>query len=309
MSSRKIPFFLITGFLGSGKTTLLKHILETFSSQHRIAVIENEFAAGNVDSIDLQLSTQPYKIVELNKGSVFCVCLLPEFTKVCGELARIHAPDAIFLEATGLADPIAVAQVLRSPPLDELLYLAHSYCIIDAVNFTKQEKAVTRVAHQVRIADTVLINKSDITEPAVIRRVEERVRELNPWCNTIQVVFCRFPFPSGSITGLLPLDKKDAGGSPEGRPDISTAVLRTTGKIRMEDLERLLCFQGDHILRIKGFVHAGEEPDRKTFAVQAVYGSHNVKEVKGYTGPTELVVLGKGSAPHEWEKRFTAACF
>jgi G3E family GTPase len=40
---------VITGFLGSGKTTLLNHILRADHGR-RIAVIENEFGAIDIDS-------------------------------------------------------------------------------------------------------------------------------------------------------------------------------------------------------------------------------------------------------------------
>nr|WP_288160321.1 molybdopterin-guanine dinucleotide biosynthesis protein MobB [uncultured Sharpea sp.] len=41
---------LITGFLGSGKTTFIKKYVEYLASQHlRVAVIENDYGAINVD--------------------------------------------------------------------------------------------------------------------------------------------------------------------------------------------------------------------------------------------------------------------
>ena len=46
--SEKLPVTIITGFLGAGKTTLVNYIL-TQNHGKRIAVIENEFGAVNVD--------------------------------------------------------------------------------------------------------------------------------------------------------------------------------------------------------------------------------------------------------------------
>ena len=47
----KATFHLVTGFLGSGKTTLLDRLLGQLSGQHRIAVVQNEFAPSGVDAV------------------------------------------------------------------------------------------------------------------------------------------------------------------------------------------------------------------------------------------------------------------
>jgi hypothetical protein len=49
MSQGLIPATILTGFLGSGKTTLLKRVLSEAHGQ-KIAIIENEFGAENIDS-------------------------------------------------------------------------------------------------------------------------------------------------------------------------------------------------------------------------------------------------------------------
>jgi len=43
-----LPVTILTGFLGAGKTTLINYLLE-HNHGERIAIIENEFGAVNVD--------------------------------------------------------------------------------------------------------------------------------------------------------------------------------------------------------------------------------------------------------------------
>ncbi|RWW10052.1 hypothetical protein BHE74_00016339 [Ensete ventricosum] len=65
---------LITGFLGSGKTTLLKHLLD-HRGDLRIAVLVNEFADSDVDSLLLDSArlNRAFNLstVSLTHGSLF----------------------------------------------------------------------------------------------------------------------------------------------------------------------------------------------------------------------------------------------
>ena len=108
-----IPFYIVTGWLGSGKTTLLKNILSKYGNKTRIAVIQNEFAPTGVDGKELKDTGQPFELIEVNNGSVFCVCQLDNFTEALDKLALDYNPDVIFLESSGLADPISIAEILR----------------------------------------------------------------------------------------------------------------------------------------------------------------------------------------------------
>ena len=143
---KRIPFFLITGFLGSGKTTLLKNIVNQFADDKKLAIIQNEFAAANIDKKELRETNKSFKLLEINRGSAFCVCLLSSFTKSLRDFIDAHQPDAIFLEATGLSDPIAIAEILNDAKFDDV-YLSYVWCIADAMNFHKTGSMITRVQH------------------------------------------------------------------------------------------------------------------------------------------------------------------
>ena len=141
---KTIPFFLVAGFLGSGKTTLLKHFLNTYADNKRIVVIQNEFASANIDSKELKNTGKSFKLYEMNRGSVFCVCLISDFKNVLVELVDSYNPDAIVLEASGLADPIAIAQFLQAEELRHRLFLAHIWSIVDAEKFLQIVKVVKK---------------------------------------------------------------------------------------------------------------------------------------------------------------------
>ena len=67
-----IPTILLTGFLGAGKTTLLNRLIKFYKSKNTVLLI-NEFGKIGIDG-ELLVEGN-YKKIELNKGSLFCICV------------------------------------------------------------------------------------------------------------------------------------------------------------------------------------------------------------------------------------------
>src|ERR1700744_6260457 len=104
-----IPVICLTGYLGAGKTTLLNHVLR--SPGARIGVIINDFGELNVDA--MLVAGQIDEPVSIAGG---CICCLPDDGGIDEALAKFADPrlnlDAIIVEASGLAEPIAVARMI-----------------------------------------------------------------------------------------------------------------------------------------------------------------------------------------------------
>ena len=148
---KKIPFYLVTGFLGSGKTTLIKQFIDRYADSKKIAIIQNEYADVNIDSRELKQTGKSFELLEMNNGSVFCVCLLGSFVHSLADFIHQHQPDLVILEASGLSDPITISQIISSSALRNLIWLAHSYTIVDALNFQKTIERVGRNTQQIRV--------------------------------------------------------------------------------------------------------------------------------------------------------------
>jgi G3E family GTPase len=305
----KVPFILVTGFLGSGKTTLLKRLLDSVDESKKIAVIQNEFAEANVDARELAGVGRPFTMLEMNRGSVFCVCLLADFTTSCAAMIDERRPDLVVLEATGLADPIAIIQILGAPPLGDRVYLMHSYCIVDAAAFLKMEKAVTRMQHQVRIADTIIVNKIDKVDDAALAAIDCRIRELNPFAEIRPARYCEIPLllsPRDPVETVARRRTGEHASLPSaGRPPIATAAVRSTRRIPEPALRTFLNLFERDAYRIKGFANL---TDGSTVSIQSVLGSTEIKPVSNYTGPTELVALAPVLDSAEFTRSFEAAC-
>lgn len=297
---------MVTGFLGSGKTTLLKRFLNAHADEWKIAVIQNEFANANVDGQELKESGKTFKIVEINKGSVFCVCLLSSFVHSLADLIESYQPDVIILEATGLADPIAIGQLLSAKELNEKLYLAHVWCVVDSTSFLDLEPRVQRMTHQVRIADTIILNKTDVVSQEHVTRVEKRVVEVNSHANIIRARFCELPH--GILNEAFiqrPDDNKNRSNTqdikPHGPLSVCSAVLRTTETISRRNLQNFLQLYEKTAYRIKGYVNL---TDQTIVSVQSCFGQTTLQTILKEPGPTELIALGPLIDPHEFTREF-----
>ncbi len=309
----KIPFYLVTGFLGSGKTTFLKQVLERYGDSKKVAVVQNEFAPASIDGTDLKQVSKPFEILEINNGSVFCVCLLSDFKSSLNQFIREHKPDAVFLEASGLADPIAVAEVLQAEELKDLLYLAYIWTVVDVPNFLKLRKMVKRLTHQVAVADRIVLNKIDLANDEMTDKVRNIVREINPFAEISEASYCVFDFEGDVFAGEARLVERlggngigeegdDAANNACGRPEIGFGVLRSVRRISGENLEQFIREFARHTYRIKGYVLLKEG---KVLAVQTTFDQIRFEEIEGYQGNTELIAMGDMFNLGEFSRRFS----
>ena len=286
----QIPFFLATGWLGSGKTTFLKNLLNRHAAEHKILVVQNEFAPSGVDGIELRRTGKPFRILELNRGSVFCVCLFSDFCRALSAMTDEYRPDAVVLEATGLADPIAVAQLLETPALKERLFLKHIWCLVDASAYLKYARAVRQVTHQVRVADTVLLNKSDCATDADIELVKKEIMVLNPFARVETTSFAGTNLEDIFETQSFSTNAgRVAGTKPGPRPPVATAVLRHTGLTTRLALEAFADKYAAKVWRMKGFVRGREG----SVSIQLIFGNLKIAEAADYEGPSEITALGE----------------
>lgn len=291
----KIPVYLITGFLGSGKTTLIGNFIEYFSNDKKIAIVQNEFAPSNIDGKELKRNiNNNFELLEINNGSVFCVCLLSDFITSLSAFTKKYCPDIILIEASGLSDPIAMGQIFESPVLKPELLFSGSICIIDAVNYFKLSKIQQRIDHQIKIADVLIINKTDDLK-IIAKNIEEEVIKLNPYAKIYHTNYCQVPVNKlvnhiSNPVGIS-IAKKHPNLKSGGRPDINASVLRTAKPLKNENLSKFLTTISNNSIRIKGYIVTDKN---EIYAIQSSYSKYNTEKIdKKNSTQTELIVMSE----------------
>ncbi len=314
----KIPFHIISGFLGSGKTTFLKRIIDRYSSEFKIGIIQNEFAPANIDGAELKKSDKDFNLLEINNGSVFCVCLLGDFVRSLEKFIDEYQPEVLIIEASGLSDTTSIAEVISAGSLAGKIYLASNWCVVDAQNFAKVGLMKQRVFHQLRMADVVVINKTDLLE-AGTEPVRAEIKKANPFAEIRETTFCNIDFELGNSAinkfyfgEIKSLPRPSLGNSAINkfyfgeikslpRPSVNSMVIKSGRKLSRISLELFLNDWAPKAYRIKGFVNLKEG---KTVAVQCTFNTVEIVEIENDFHPTELIAISDQFTLREWNQAF-----
>ncbi|WP_166240880.1 CobW family GTP-binding protein [Paenibacillus turpanensis] len=190
--NNSVPIIILSGFLGSGKTTLLTKLLEHYTkSGKRPALIMNEVGDVNLDG---QLVEDSVPMREMLSGCI-CCSIRGDLGMEIQKLIEESDPDLIFIEATGVANPMEILDAVTEAALLVRIEIQATVAVVDAPHFLhwrgKGEGRTYRLMKdQIRCASLIVLNKTDCVQGEELQLLAQAAREINAHAFIRTTAFC-----------------------------------------------------------------------------------------------------------------------
>ena len=275
-----IPMTLLSGYLGAGKTTLINDILRD-PKDLKLVVLVNEFGDINID-LEL-IKEQTDDAIALTNRRACCTINNDLAGALASIKTRLSPPDAIIIEASGVANLGRLKQATNSYPG---FRLAQTITLVDNSSIKRllTDKFVSKVVHeQIINADQLLLTKEDLLPcPLPVSALFKEPKVNERW--TEREVF------------LENLGENLIANNESERIHVTLKTEHEThqqqwvelGDVSMQRLHQFLSSAPSEIVRMKGFITS----EGKQFLVQADRGQFSIERSNVTDSKQGLQVIG-----------------
>ena len=215
-----VPITLLTGYLGAGKTTLINHILNN-QKGYKVAVIVNDIGEVNIDANLIQrggvVTEKDNSLVALSNGCICCTLKVDLMQQIV-DIIKMQKFDYILIEASGICEPIPIAQTItvlsestEQYGLPKICRLDNVVSVVDSLRLVTEfecgdnlvekedldeEDIENLIIQQIEFCNIIILNKTDEVSKEELARVKAIIRKLQPKAEIIEANF-----------GVVPVEK------------------------------------------------------------------------------------------------------
>ncbi len=209
-----VPITVLTGYLGAGKTTLINHVLNN-QEGYKVAVIVNDIGEVNIDAELIQkggvVNEKDADLVPLSNGCICCT-LKVDLMKQIAELIKTGKFDYILIEASGICEPLPIAQTItilseqtEQYGLPKICRLDNVVTVVDAARLAyefgsgedlmqdniDEEDIANLLIQQIEFCNTIILNKVDSISPEELKKVRAVIKALQPVAKIIETNYAK----------------------------------------------------------------------------------------------------------------------
>ncbi|MDC6327079.1 CobW family GTP-binding protein [Staphylococcus auricularis] len=282
-----MQIIIIGGFLGGGKTTTLNYLVQdALDNNLKPAVIMNEFGKMSVDGKLLDANVPMDEIVD----GCICCAMKVDVSQQLHQLYLTHQPDIVFIECSGVAEPIAVVDACLTPVLAPITTIRSILGIVDAKMYKSIQSYPKEIQglfyEQLHHCSTLFVNKIDLVEMDHTAKLLCDLEVINESADIRVGTYGELP-----LKALLQPDyvaTKDHGTHHEG---IGHRYVDLPDPLQKDQFIHQLEFMPKTIFRIKGFVRFQNGPH--IYLVQYAQGEIELSPIElSAEVPLYLVAIG-----------------
>lgn len=310
----RVPVTVLTGFLGSGKSSFINAVLKSHADI-RFGVVVNEFGDIPLESEIVQ--AQSGDIVELSNGCMCCVARNDLLSAVQTLRRAKQGVDHILIEASGLSDPVPVAQTFLQGGGRRDFQLGSILCMVDATRFGELEVQYRVIPSQLEFADYVIVNRYDSLDQEAKYDLERRLQTYAARARVLYAGTAEAAEGDLAIVGLQETHERSTdmlqrtGGYPHHQEAVSVCEVSSERPLDVGLFGELLRSLPPGIVRGKGIVYfAGRRYRRYRFVLQHTAGRTTFdarRKDRNESCRSYLLFIGKGFDTDELRRRI-AVC-
>ncbi len=184
---QKSEVTIISGFLGAGKTSLLRKILSWESDLAETVVLVNEFGEVGIDGSLLKNAGSD--VVELTGGCICCT-IKADLNQTLKKIWQEFQPRQIFIESTGVADPLMILNVFDDAELRNQMQVSKVVTVLDIELWEARDYFGPIFFNQLKQADLILLNKIDLVPENKISQYLIEIHEMLPHSPVVPTIHC-----------------------------------------------------------------------------------------------------------------------